>query len=170
MLRPTTALAASMMTCLCLGAAHADTNGLVEWDMSGEWDILIDPETGNGCLMQKAFDDGTIVQFGAEPARKGGYFAAYNIGWTEIKDGETGQVVFTFEDAAFGGEAVGRVVGLLHGAKAFFNNPNLPMEFARKRMMTVTGSRGNEITIDLSGTSAAIKAVQACQKEQVVPE
>jgi len=69
---------------------------LVSWGTSGEWTILVDPAVGNGCLMQKQFEDGTLVQFGTVPDRKGGFVAVYNPDWTGIEDGVTGTVKFEF--------------------------------------------------------------------------
>ena len=139
------------------------------WGVSGDWEILVDPETGNGCLMQKRLDDGLVLQFGAEPLRKGGFVAAYSPDWTFIEEGSTGTVRFEFPDVIFEGEVVAEVRDGIPGGRAFFDNPNLPFEFAKRRSMTIVGQRVGRIEIKLDGTFLAIQAVRACQKEQVMP-
>jgi len=139
---------------------------LATWDTSGEWAILIDPSTGNGCLMEKQFDDGTLVQFGYVPNRKGGFFAAFNPDWTDIEDGATGTVKFEFPKIRFVGDVVGVAKDGHFGGYAFFDNPNVTLEFARNNDMTIIGELGRNIEVNLKGTSNAIKAVKACQAEQ----
>lgn len=139
---------------------------LVSWGGGGGWAILVDPAAGNGCLMEKHFEDGTLVQVGAVPNRKGGFFAAYNPKWTDIEDGAVGTVKFDFPDKRFSGEAVGVAKDGLYGGYAFFDNPNVPMEFAARKAMTIFGANGRTVEIDLTGTAKAIQAVKTCQAEQ----
>ena len=139
---------------------------LVTWRTSGDWAILIDPGTGNGCLMEKQFDDGTLVQFGYVPNRNGGFFAAFNPDWTDIEDDATGTVKFEFPNIRFTGDVVGVAKDGRFGGYAFFDNPNVTKEFARNNDMTVIGELGRKIEVNLKGTSNAIKAVKACQAGQ----
>ena len=144
----------------------ANAEELETWGQSKEWAILIDPAAGNGCLMEKQFDDGTLVQFGFAPDRNGGFFAAYNPDWTDIEDGATGTVKFEFPKIRFIGDAVGVARDGRFGGYAFFDNPNVTQEFARNNDMTVVGELGRKIEVNLKGTLNAIKAVKACQAEQ----
>ena len=137
------------------------------WGTSGDWVILIDPSTGNGCLMEKQFDDGTLVQFGYVPNRNGGFFAAYNPDWTDIEDGTTGTVKFEFPKIRFTGDALGVAGDGRFGGYAFFDNPNVTREFSRNNDMTIIGELGRKIEVNLKGTSNAIKAVKTCQAEQL---
>jgi hypothetical protein len=139
------------------------------WGMSGDWEILVDPDTGNGCLMQSRLDDGLILQFGAEPLRKGGFVAAYNQAWSFLEDGSSGTVRFEFPDVIFEGDVAIEVRNGLPGGRAFFDNPNLPFEFAKRRSMTIVGQKVGRIEVQLDGTFSAIQAVRACQGEQVLP-
>lgn len=144
----------------------ANSQPLAVWgDVSG-WSILVDPDTANGCLMEKRFDDGTLVQFGNVPNRNGGFFAAYNPDWTDIQDGVAGTVKFEFPKIRFTGETVGVAKDGRFGGYAFFNNPNVILEFGRNNDMTIIGKLGRSIEVNLKGTSKAIKAVKACQAEQ----
>ena len=119
-----------------------------------------------GCLMEKHFDDGTLVQIGAVPNRDGGFFAAYNPDWTDIEDGVIGTVKFDFPDIRFSGDVVGIAKEGLFGGYAFFDNPNVPMEFAARNNMTIIGAQGRTVDINLEGSAKAIQAVQTCQAEQ----
>ncbi len=144
----------------------ANAEDLVAWGTSGDWAILVDPGVGNGCLMEKRFEDGTLFQFGDVPDRKGGFVAAYNADWTDIKDGATGTVTFEFPKIRFVGEVIGVAKEGRFGGYAFFDNPNITAEFARNNDMALIGELGRNIEVNLKGTSKAIKAVKACQSEQ----
>ncbi|MCA0873143.1 hypothetical protein LCL97_20125 [Seohaeicola saemankumensis] len=155
---------------LCLICGMSGASELPKWGDVGDWEIHIDPAIGNGCFIEKLFPDGTLVQFGNEPLREGGFFAAYNITWTEIKQGDVSTVKFDFDGDLFSGEATGQVIGTLHGGRAFFDNPNIALDFARKNLMTITGARGNTVEIPLKGTSAALKKLNECQLMQPLPK
>ncbi|MCP4306810.1 MAG: hypothetical protein GY788_18430 [bacterium] len=148
------------------GISPAVAADLVPWGDAGDWAILVDPSNGNGCLAQKAFEDGTVVQIGVNPARKGGFLAAYNAAWTDIEEGATGTVTMEFPDAAFAGEVVGVMANGLPGGYAFFDNPNFAEEFTRRTSVVVTGESGRSIEIDLTGTTKAVEAVRTCQAGQ----
>lgn len=130
------------------------------------WTIRINEAAGNGCMMEKYFDDGTLFQVGAIPAENGGFFAAYNKAWTQIEDGASGSVHFDFDGERFGGAAVGKVSGDWHGGYAFFNNPNLAYDFARKYDVTISGGETALTTVDLTGSFKAVEEVLKCQSEQ----
>ncbi len=144
----------------------ANSQETVDWGKVGEWTILVDPGTGNGCLMEKKFDDGTLIQFGEVPVDNGGFFAAYNPDWTDIEDGVQGTVKFEFPTIRFIGDVVGVAKDGRFGGYAFFDNPNVSSEIARNNDMTIIGELGRNIEVNLKGTSNAIKAVKECQAEQ----
>lgn len=139
------------------------------WAQSGNWEILVDPDLGNGCFMQRDFDNGITLQFGAQPAQASGFVAAYNPAWTFIEDGQTGIVRFEFPDVIFEGEVTGELRDGIPGGRAIFDNPNLPFEFAKRRSMTIVGKRIGRIEINLDGSLAAIRQVRVCQDQQAPP-
>lgn len=94
-------LGAAAAACAIAGAVDAQST--VKWGEAGGWEIMVDPAAGNGCLMQKFFDDGLLVQFGALPLREGGFIAAYRREWVGIEDGEVGPVTFAFDGINFNG-------------------------------------------------------------------
>ena len=144
--------------------AHAET--IQDWGEAGRWKIRIDSESGNGCFMETSVEDGTIVRFGEVPNRSGGFFAIYNSEWTDIVVGEEASVMLEFDAKQFSGNAIGDARDGVPGGYAFFNNPNVRGEFSRSRTMIIHGDKGHTASVDLSGTSKAVQAVEACQKQQ----
>jgi hypothetical protein len=151
---------------LCILATGAQAQELTDWGESGRWKIRIDTKIGNGCLMETPLEDGTIFQFGNEPNRKGGFFAVYNPEWTDIEDGQETTVKFDFDNKRFSGDALGDVSGDRFGARAFFDNPNVQIEFAKNNVMTVICGLGRSFYVDFAGTTKALAAVEKCQAEQ----
>ena len=147
-------------------AAQDQIAPLPQWGTAGDWIIRIDPEAGNGCLAERNFPDGTLLQIGALPDQGGGFIGAYNIIWTEIRDGQQGDIRFDFTDGQFEGQAIGDHRGYLQGGQVFFDSPDFLNELIRARDVTVTGPSGASTTIDLAGSAQAIKAIQTCQSEQ----
>jgi len=147
-------------------AAQDQLPALPQWGTAGDWIIRIDPAVGNGCLADRNFPDGTLLQIGALPERGGGFFGVYNIIWTQIRDGQTGDVDFTFPDGQFAGRGVGDHRGYLQGGQVFFDNENFLDELSRAQEVTVTGRGEGSVTIDLTGSAKAIEALRSCQAEQ----
>lgn len=158
-----------LVAALCLVGFSATASELETWGKVGAWEILVDPTVGNGCLAQRAYEDGTLVQIGAVPAKNGGFFAAYNADWSDIQDGVSGTVKIDFGDALFAGDVVGRINQELPGGYAFFDNPNFVTEFGKRQSVNISGESGRLIEIDLTGSMNALDSVLACQKEQPEP-
>ncbi|MDU8944265.1 hypothetical protein [Ovoidimarina sediminis] len=153
------------ITLILFGLPGHATEGRT-WSEAGDWVILIDPENGNGCFMEKEFDDATLVRMGHVPNRRGGFFAAYNAGWTELGEGKIEDLRFDFGDALFGGEAEIVAESDRPGGYVFFDNPGFIDEFAKRNSVWVYPKGAAGFEIDLKGTSAALAAVQSCQSEQ----
>lgn len=168
MLYKTIAAIGCVSTCVVLASSQeiqAQTDHK-KWGESGAWTILIDPDVGNGCYMENTFEDGTLVQVGFVPDRKGGFFAAYNAAWTNIEDGSAGTVQFDFEKSLFAGDYIGVVKADLPGGYAFFNNPEFIKEFGKRNTVSIAGDKGNALDFKLTGTMKAINAVRNCDAEQ----
>ncbi|MEP2030182.1 MAG: hypothetical protein ABJI96_15895 [Paracoccaceae bacterium] len=154
------------ISAICILATGAGAQELSDWGESGRWKIRIDAANGHGCLMETPLEDGSVFQFGNEPDRKGGFFAVYNPEWTDIKDGMETTVKFDFDEKRFSGEAIGDVSDDRFGARAFFDNPNVQIEFAKNTVMTILGGLGRTLEVDLSGTTKALAEIEKCQSEQ----
>jgi hypothetical protein len=149
----------------CASVALA-ANGFTDWGQSGDWSVLVDPDEGNGCLIQKDFSDGIRIRFGNLPLQSGGFFAALSQDWTDLEPGTTGTVRFLTDEAKFAGEVETIEEDGWYGGSAFFNNPNLVTEMAKRRSIAVVGPRGGTFEVDLAGSSKAIDLMEECQKEQ----
>ncbi|MDW4551445.1 hypothetical protein R5H32_19020 [Defluviimonas sp. D31] len=149
----------------CATAALA-ANGLTNWGESGQWSVLVDPDSGNGCLIQKDFSDGLRIRFGNLPLLSGGFFAALSRDWSDLEAGTTGTVRFLTGEAKFAGEAEFLEEDGWYGGSAFFNNPNFVTEMAKRRSITVIGPSGGTFEVDLAGSSKAIDLMQECQEAQ----
>jgi len=164
MIRHATAI---MLLAIAAGTgAETRAEEMSKWGDTAGWAILIDPGNANGCLMEKKLESGTLVQFGMVPDRDGGFFALYNPDWSDIKDGATGVVTLEFPKKRFVGDVAGVAKEGRFGGYAFFDNPNVTVEFGKNNEMTVVGELGRNIEVGLSGTMKAIQAVKACQSEQ----
>ena len=147
-------------------AGSVSAQELVPHGTSGVWAVLVNPTNGNGCLMERQLDSGTLVQIGVVPDKNGAFFAAYNASWSTIEVGATGQVLLDFGDSRFQGEVVGATHKDLPGGYAFFNNPEFASEFGRRFDVTIVGESGATEVVDLTGSKAALDAVRSCQDQQ----
>ena len=151
---------------LCILIGCATTATAQDYGQSGDWTIKVNPDNGNGCFMQKAFETGTLIQVGFVPDREGAFFAAYNPDWTTIIEGETSDLLFDFGDSRFMGEVMGAMLDDVPGGYAYFDNPEFASEFGRRQTVTLEGARGHTEAFDLAGSARAITAVKECQTSQ----
>lgn len=151
---------------LCSSSPPAISEPSQVWKELELWSIRIHLEDKSRCYASRRLDNGSEVQIGTEPTLDGGYFAIYNVAWKHLEEGMTGSVVFDFGTSRFGGETIVRFENGVPGGYAFFNNPEFVQTFARRYEVTIKGSSGASFTLDLKGTSRAIRAVLACQDAQ----
>lgn len=157
------------LSILAVSTASATATSAAEitkWATVSGWEILIDPDAGNGCLMQKTLDEGTRVRIGAVPQRDGGFISVANPSWEAVADDTTSTLTFNFDGELFAGDAVAINDGDLHGNYAFFNNPEFVSDISKRRNMIVSDDDKDLATVDLTGTKKAVDAVLKCQKEQ----
>lgn len=131
------------------------------WQQQGEWSIQL--SDAGGCYASRTLEDGSLVHIGTEPSAGTGFFAIYNTSWTHLVDGQTGSVEFDFGDERFGGDSQVRFFDGVPGGYAPFDNPAFVDAFASKYSVRLIGGSGAEFDLDLTGTSAAVKGVFACQ-------
>jgi hypothetical protein len=143
-----------------VGSASAED--LTKWSDAGEWQIFVDEDVGNGCLMEKFFEDGSRVRIGYLPERSGGFLSVANQSWTDMTEDESFTVRIDLDDVSFGGEVENIVDGDWRGGYAFFNNPAFLDEFARRNEITITGPKDNPVSYSLAGTSKALSALKEC--------
>ena len=158
-------LTTSTLVAAGLHATKTIAEELTKWADAGQWQVLVDPSVGNGCLMEKTFDDGTRMRMGSLPVRKGGFLSIVNKDWTHIDKVTTVVVKFDLDGDVFAGDVDYIIDGDLRGGYAFFNNPALVDVFGKKHTVTITGPTEQSVSYSLSGTSAALKVIGECRKE-----
>ena len=150
---------------MALSPTNASAEALSEYATIGEWQILVDASVDNGCLMEKTFEDGTRMKMGALPNKKGGFLSVENKAWVQIKEVSTVVMQFDLDGTLFGGDVEYIIDGDWRGGYAFFNNPEFVGVLASKNAITITGPANQPVSYPLNGTSAALKALKKCQKE-----
>jgi hypothetical protein len=157
------ALASLLASCVA-GAAWAQS--LEPWGASDYWDVMIDPTLGNGCLIQSAFEDGSVVRIGLDATNNTGYVTAFNEAWGDIEEGKLYPISFDLDGQSFEGEARGMYLEGVPGADVMFDNVDFFMSIAERQTMTMYHDGAEVLSIDLTGTMAGLAAVLECQEEQ----
>jgi len=158
-------LSAALLSCsLFAGAASAQE--LIPWGNSDYWDVVIDPSLGNGCLIQSAFDDGSIVRIGFDRNEGSGYVTAFNMAWGDIEEGAVYEIVFALDGEQYAGEATGIYLSEVPGADIYFDNPDFLFDIASKYTMKLYAGDVEVMAIDLAGSYQALEAAIQCQEEQ----
>ena len=151
---------------LALSAYPATAEDLKKWGEAGAWQVFVDAAVGNGCLIEKTFEDGSRMRMGDLPEKNGNFLSVVNKAWTQIDEVETVVVHFDLDGVVFGGDVEYIIDGDWRGGFAFFNNPALFEEFAKKNTMTITGPSNQPVSYSLKGTGKALKALDECRKEK----
>ncbi|MGV6847511.1 MAG: hypothetical protein ACWA5A_03930 [Marinibacterium sp.] len=150
---------------ICLAATVVCAEETTEWKTVGDWKIVVDKVT-RGCIMEKFYDNGFLLQFGFLPDRDAGFFAAYRQDWLDVQHGRPVTVKFLFDGEEFTGPAQGYIAKPWYGGFAKVNNPLVVYEFAKKHTMTIKGPKA-EFELSLDGTLDGVKELEACQMAQM---
>ncbi len=159
----------ALLIVFALAASPLVAEPLKPWGTSGDWAILVDPNAGHGCLMEKVFDGETQIRFGGVPSEKGAFVSAMNRSWVDLDIGNKGTVKLIFDDSRFAGDVDFVEDGDWKGFYAFFNNQEVVTDLALRKTMKAIISEGLEFEVALSGTSKAVEALEKCQGEQPQP-
>lgn len=146
--------------------AKSEASEHLHWGESGDWVIRIDPSNGNGCYMEKLFEEGTLVRVGVTPVDDGAYFSAYNPDWPRDESDAEEIVLFDFGDSRFQGASTRQMLDGIPGGYAFFDNPAFVQEFGKRQSVSVGEPGGEMEVLDLTGSFHAIQVVEKCQSEQ----
>lgn len=151
---------------LLLVSTSAFAQSLEPYGSVGGWDVMIDPSLGNGCLIQAAYQDGSVVRIGFDRTQGNGYVTVFNEGWGDIEDGKTYPVRFDLDGQSYNGEAKGIHLNGVPGADISFDSSDFLFDIAKKYTMTLYNDAGKIMAIDLGGTYAGLEAAMKCQGEQ----
>ncbi len=150
---------------LALIAASAQAQSLRHWGEAGGWDVMIDPTLGDGCLIQAAYQDGSVVRIGFDRDQGMGYVATFNYDWGDIEEGAQYDVEFALDGENYSGVATGIYLEDLPGADIYFDNPDFLFAIAEKYTMTLYHDGAEVMSIDLDGTYVGLEAAIQCQEE-----
>ncbi|MFT7592697.1 MAG: hypothetical protein ACI8R4_000004 [Paracoccaceae bacterium] len=149
-----------------IGAAGlAQAQQLEQWGTAAGWDVMIDPSLGDGCLIQAAYQDGSVVRIGFDRLAGDGYITAFNDAWGDIEEGGVYDIQFVLDGEEFEGEAIGIYLNDVPGADIHFDSTDFLFAIAEKINMTLYSEYGEVMSIDLGGTYTGLEAVIACQEE-----
>jgi hypothetical protein len=163
MIKTLTRMAAALALILATTAVTAQE--LEQWGTGGGWDIFVDPSLGDGCLIQAAYQDGSVVRIGFDRNVGAGYITAFNEAWGDIEEGVTYDILFDLDGAEYSGEATGIYLGGLPGADIYFSNPDFLWDIAAKFTLTLYHDGYEVMAIDLGGTMVGLEGVLECQDE-----
>jgi len=151
---------------LSLGAVSAMAQGLIDKGFVAGWNVMVDPEMGNGCLIQTVFEDYSVVRIGYDAQNDRGYFVVFNKAWRDIKKGEVYDITFDLDGEKFDAKATGFVLNRVPGAGVFFDDRAFVDAIAQRNVLTVYNQTGEEVmAIDLKGSAKAIEYARKCQAE-----
>lgn len=153
-------LAASTFTATVVSAQQLEM-----WGTAGGWDVLIDPSLGDGCLIQAAYEDGSVVRIGFDRNEGNGYVTVFNESWGDIEEGATYPILFALDGTDYDAEATGLYLDGVPGADIAFDNADFLFDLAKKYTMTIYNENGEVMAIDLGGSYAGLEAVIECQEE-----
>jgi len=152
-----------MVGALCASPVFAQE--LEKWGASDFWDVMIDPSLGDGCLIQSAFTDGSVVRIGFDRNEGMGYVTAFNDAWGDIEEGAMYPVVFDLDGQEYEAEAKGMYLNGVPGADIMFDEEDFLFDIAAKYTMTLSTDSGEVMAIDLTGSYQALEAAIECQEE-----
>lgn len=146
-------------------ALPATAQSLEEWGYAEGWDIMIDPSLGYGCLIQAAYQDGSVVRIGFDRNVGEGYISVFNEAWGDIVEGETYGILFDLDGQEYDATATGLWLNNVPGADIYFDSTEFLFDIAKKYTMTIYNENGYVTDIDLGGTYVALEGALQCQDE-----
>lgn len=159
--------ALALSTTLALGAGTASAQDLIDKGFVHGWNVMVDPQMGNGCLIQTVFEDLSVVRIGYDATNNRGYFVVFHKGWGQIEEGKQYPITFDLDGERFEATATGFKQGRVPGAGVFFKDREFIHAIAQRKGMTVYNPQGAPvIAIDLTGSAKALEYARKCQAEQ----
>ena len=74
---------------LGFSVSHAAAEDVTKWGDAGAWQVFVDTAVGNGCFIERNFDDGSRMRMGDLPNRDGNFLSVVNKEWTGIEEVDT---------------------------------------------------------------------------------
>jgi len=155
---------AGLVPVLAPGTARAE---LVDLGFYDGWNVMVDPDVGNGCLIQSGRDGVSLTRIGYDPGKAEGYIAIFNPDWNKLRRNQSYPLVADLDGQEFPVTATGLQMGNVHGAGVLFSDVQVYDLIAKSSTLTIRDDAGAALfTLDLKGTGQAIAAARKCQQEQ----
>ncbi len=154
------------LAALLLSGVMVQAQELTSFDTVEGWEVLVDTTVGNGCLINAEFEDGSDVRIGFDVTANTGYVLAANAAWGDIEEGATYPLSFSLDGEVYEGEGTGLYLDDLPGVDIEFDSVEFLMALAEKSTMELANDAGPVMTIDLSGSAAALLRAIECQEQQ----
>lgn len=158
--------AISLAAALAVGSSFASAQELIDKGFVHGWNLMVDPQFGDGCLIQTVYEDLSVVRLGYDMVGGRGYLTIFNKTWGDIENGKQYPVTFDLDGEKFDATATGIKEGKISAAILYFTDRNFVNAIARRQVMTVFGQDGQEVmAIDLTGSAKALDYARQCQEE-----
>ncbi|OWU73500.1 hypothetical protein [Marinibacterium profundimaris] len=153
---------------LALGLAALPAKAdLVDQGYCNGWNVMVDTDLGNGCLIQTARDGKSLTRIGYDAVKKQGYIAVFEPDWTRLREGQAYPLVFDLDGTRYPAVATGLQLGRVHGAGVMFTNTSVFDAIAKAQSLTVFDAKGAPVfQLDLKGTAEALAAARKCQQQE----
>jgi hypothetical protein len=146
---------------LFASTAHAEKSAL--WKKVGDWEIRVDRSLNNGCFIIGSYTQGEIVRIGLDPSEQNGrlYILINSDSWKSLVKGKAYTLQYRFdEDTPWRAPSVATDMGL-YGKT---NTSDFLVDFANKRILTISYEGRFVARLPLTGSQAAIKEMLECQR------
>lgn len=131
-----------------LSAGVSAAQDLRDFGFTEGWNIMVDPQMGNGCLIQRVVSENSVVRIGYDATNARGYVTVFDRKWGQIRDGKTYPVRFDLDGQGYDATATGCHPGNVPGAGIFFADRAFPDD------------------TNLHGSANALKRARDCQARQ----
>ncbi len=152
------------LTLAAFTATSALSQDLIDKGFVDGWNVMEDPNLGNGCLIQTVYQDLSVVRIGYDALGNRGYFTVFNKAWGDIEAGQSYPIRFELDGKSFEATAIGFKLDRVPGATVFFTDRSFVTAIAQNKTMTVFNPEGQRVmAIDLKGTAKALEYARKCQ-------
>jgi hypothetical protein len=153
----------SVLSLLVLFAspAHAEKSAL--WKKVGYWEVRVDRSLNYGCFILGGYTKGEIVRFGFDRSEQNNnlYVLIDNDSWKSLVKGKKYILEYRFDDdAPWRGDSIATDMGL-YGKS---NKSDFLIDFANKRILTISYEGRLVARLPLTGSQAAIREMVECQQ------
>ncbi len=150
-------------------ATTANAQNFLKYGEVEGWKVFIDQEK-KSCLIEAVDVNENVVQMGLTKDRGVGYLGVFTKGETNIKRGETNEIVILIGNNVYAGEATGMRGNITKGYSGGYvlsDSPQFAKDIAQQYEMVVFPKTEYAFVVDLSGTKKAMEMARECNSKQI---